>query len=188
MLSLLLRRREGCSTIFTYDQIRDEPDVFTMSFPFYHVLTFHFLKVELRKENWRSFLASSNPVAVALLSKMGYKQSERIQVKKEFLRLLATLELDPAKMELIHGFFESYLKLDRNEEEQLMEHLRDTKDESLEEFVKKLPDSWRDKGLREGLKEGKKEVARKLINKGYNTAEICDITELSENEVEELKA
>lgn len=65
-----------------------------------------------------------------------------------------------------------------------MEHLRDTKDESLEEFVKKLPNSWRDKGLR----EGKKEVARKLINKGYNTAEICDITELSENEVEELKA
>ncbi len=43
-----------------------------------------------------------------------------------------------------------------------MEHLRDTKDESLEEFVKKLPNSWRDKGLREGLKEGKKRSCKKI--------------------------
>lgn len=143
--------------LFTYDKMHNEPDVFEMKFPFHHVLTFQFLKVELKKQNWRAFLTSNNPVAAALLSKMGYKQTERIQVKKEFLRMLARMELNPAKMELIFGFFESYMNLNQTEEEILMGSLRESKDESLEEFVKKLPNSWRDKGLREGREAGIKE-------------------------------
>lgn len=156
--------------LFTYDTIRDEPDIFEIKFPFHHVLTFRFLKVELKKQNWRTFLTSDNPIAAALLSKMGYKQTERIQVKKEFLRMLARMELNPAKMKLVFGFFESYMKLNKMEEETLMESLRESKDESLEEFVEKLPNSWRDKGLREGrevgIKEGRKEGRKEGIKVG----------------------
>lgn len=50
-------------------------------------------------------------MAAALLSKMGFREEEKVLVKLEFLRLLARLKLDPARMELITGFFETYLKL-----------------------------------------------------------------------------
>jgi hypothetical protein len=97
--------------IFSYDENRYERNEYTITFPFFHVLTFQFLMVELRKMNWRQYIHSSNPVSAALLSKMGYSQIERIQVKKEFLRRLAKMEINSAKMELIYGFFETYLSL-----------------------------------------------------------------------------
>ncbi|WP_210238494.1 Rpn family recombination-promoting nuclease/putative transposase [Aquibacillus sediminis] len=103
--------------LFSYDEKRYERDDFEMSFPFFHVLTFHFLIVELRKKNWREYIESDNPVAAALLSKMNYSEKEKVQVKKEFLRMLVRMEINPAKMELINGFFESYLKLDQKEVE-----------------------------------------------------------------------
>ena len=58
-----------------------------------------------------------------LLSEMGYKQEERIEVKKEFLRMITRMELNPARQRLIYGFFESYLKLTEQEEEQLMDEV-----------------------------------------------------------------
>ena len=57
------------------------PDRFTMDFPFMSVLNFHFLTLELKKHNWRSFIRSNNPVAAALLSKMNYQPKEKVQVK-----------------------------------------------------------------------------------------------------------
>lgn len=32
--------------------------------------------LKLRKMNWKDYIRSNNPVAAALLSKMGYKESE----------------------------------------------------------------------------------------------------------------
>lgn len=56
-----------------------------------------FFTVELRKQNWRNYIRIDNPIAAALLSKMGYTESERIELKKQFLRMLVRLELDEAK-------------------------------------------------------------------------------------------
>ncbi|GAA3883942.1 hypothetical protein GCM10022628_01730 [Anoxybacillus suryakundensis] len=68
--------------VFSYDTIRDEPSTFTLQFPFGHVLDFHFFTVELRKQNWRNYIRQDNPIAAALLSKMGYTESERVELKK----------------------------------------------------------------------------------------------------------
>ncbi|HLR52987.1 MAG TPA: hypothetical protein VK072_08965 [Candidatus Avamphibacillus sp.] len=38
---------------------------------------------------------------------MGYDEKERVQMKKEFLRMITRMELDPAKERLIYGFFGS---------------------------------------------------------------------------------
>jgi hypothetical protein len=110
--------------IFSYDQKRSELIQFTVSFPFFHVLTFQFLMLELKKMNWRSFIYTNNPVAAALLSKMEYTENEKVQVKKEFLRMLVKLELNSAKAELINGFFETYLSLNKIEEEELMDEIK----------------------------------------------------------------
>ncbi len=81
--------------VFSYPQKRDEPDYFKLEFPFMPVLDFRFLILELRKHNWRNYIRSNNPAAAALLSKMGYQEKERVQVKLEFLRMLVRMELDP---------------------------------------------------------------------------------------------
>ncbi|HHY22122.1 MAG TPA: hypothetical protein GX525_09680 [Bacilli bacterium] len=86
--------------VFSYDKVKEENNRLLMTLPFFQVLDFRFLKLELASMNWREYIEQPNPVAAALLSKMGYRQDERIQVKKEFLRLLVKLELDPARMNL----------------------------------------------------------------------------------------
>ena len=133
--------------VFSYDEKRNEKNQFTISFPFLQVLTFDFLMLELRKMNWRSYIHTSNPVAAALLSKMGYSEKEKVQVKKEFLRMLVKMELNPAKAELINGFFETYLLLNEEEEEELMEEINQL-DQHEAEQIFELPNSWRDKGER----------------------------------------
>jgi hypothetical protein len=51
--------------VFSYDENRYENNEFTITFPFFHVLTFQFLMLELRKMNWRHYIHSNNPVAAA---------------------------------------------------------------------------------------------------------------------------
>ncbi|MUV37707.1 hypothetical protein JNUCC1_01513 [Lentibacillus sp. JNUCC-1] len=79
--------------VFSYDHKREEPTEFHMTFPFFHVLTFNFLALPLKQTNWRDFIKSNNPAAAALLSKMGYTEKERTQVKFEFLRMMSKAEV-----------------------------------------------------------------------------------------------
>ncbi len=79
--------------------------------------------IQLNGLNGRDFLQRSNPVASALMSKMSILPEERAQVKLECLRLLATLHLDPARMQLLSGFIDTYLRLDIQEQEQFTEEL-----------------------------------------------------------------
>ncbi|MBM4763113.1 Rpn family recombination-promoting nuclease/putative transposase [Bacillus sp. B15-48] len=172
--------------IFAYNQKRSEPSEFAITFPFFHVLTLRFLKLELKNLNWRNYIHSNNPVAAALLSKMGYSEKEKVQVKKEFLRMLVRLELNPAKAQLINGFFESYLSLNKSEEEKLMKEIKQLGDQESEQIFK-LPNSWREKGLIEGRKEAKKEDAIEMLKEGLSIDLIIKITKLSRDEIEKLK-
>lgn len=196
--------------LFTYDTKRDEADTFSVQFPFLHVLQFQFFKVELRKCSWKDYINQPNPVAAALLSKMGYNKEERVQVKLEFLRMLTRLELDPAKMKLITGFFETYLPLRQEEEEELKRHI--TQLEPQEEAkIMELMTSWEKKGLEKGIQqglkegyekgksegilegllqgklEGKKEVAKRLLEMGMAMEDIVKATGLAEEEIRKLK-
>jgi len=167
--------------VFSYDENSKEADEFTISFPFFHVLTFNFLILELRKKrNWRDYIKSDNPVAAALLSKMGYTEKEKVEVKKEFLKMLVRMELDPAKTKFLSDFFETYLKLNEEEEEELMKEMKhsDYADDILE-----LTNSWEERGM----KKGKEEVALELLKEGSSVAFVAKVTRLDAVEVKELK-
>src|SRR5690606_23164513 len=110
--------------------------------------------IELHKHNWREYMQSNNPVAAALLSKMGYNKSEKVRVKLEFLRMLVRLQLDPARTELLAVFFDTYLKLNAQEEIVLYNEVQQMPKEA---HVMELMTSWEKKGRKEGLKEGKRE-------------------------------
>ena len=176
--------------IFSYNENRKERNEFTIAIPFFHVLTFQFLMVELRKLNWRSYVKSNNPIAAALLSKMGYTDKEKVEVKKEFLRMLIKMEANPAKMALINGFFEKYLILNKTEEEILMKEINQLRPDETDLIIK-LPNSWRDKGIEEGreagIKEGKKQTAIEMLKEGASVEFIARVTKLTEDEIIDLK-
>lgn len=141
--------------IFSYDEQKDEPNAFEMSLPFFKILQFNYLTIELNKKNWREFIRQDNPVAGALLSKMGYNNEEKVEVKKEFLRMMIRLKLDPARTEMLTSFFETYLMLNDDEERQLQEEIEklDPKEARGMEYIS----SYRRKGREEGKLEGKKD-------------------------------
>jgi len=146
------RRKILPIAVFSYDQVRDEPDTFAQRFSFLDVLRFRFYKLELKKLPWREYVHRDNPVAAALLSKMGFAEEEKVRVKLEFLRMLTRLKLDPARMELIAGFFETYLKLNRREEEQLYQELGRI-DQKGAELIVQITTSWHEKGKIEKAQE-----------------------------------
>jgi hypothetical protein len=100
------RRKILPIALFSYNAKHEEPEHFLVDFSFLQVVDFHYLTVQLKKENWRNYIRQDNPVAAALLCKMGYTKREKIEVKIEFLRMLLRLELDPARLTLLTGFFE----------------------------------------------------------------------------------
>ncbi|WP_368975537.1 Rpn family recombination-promoting nuclease/putative transposase [Caldifermentibacillus hisashii] len=175
--------------VFTYDKNYNEKNEFTMSFPFFHVLSFQFLTLTLRKLRWRDFIHSNNPVAAALLCKMGFTEAERVEVKKEFLRMLVRMQLDPARQRLIYGFFERYLKLTDEEEKVLMQEVNKL-DPELASKIMELPISYEEKGKEIGKEIGrneeKREIAKKMILEGLSPNLIVKVTGLSHEDIKAL--
>ena len=136
--------------LFSHGSTAPEPDNYQVQFPDLEVLRFRFRVIQLSRLNWRDFMRQPNPVASALMARMGMAESERPRVKLECLRLLVTLHLDPARMRLISGFVDSYLRLTAKEE-LLFEKQADTLlGRTEQKKVMELTTSWKEEGRQEG--------------------------------------
>jgi hypothetical protein len=110
--------------MFSYDQPKQAADSkFRIEFPEFSVLEFNYCIIQLNRLNWRDYLGQANPVASALMAKMQIAPIDRPKVKAQCLRLLVTLRLDPARMQLISGFVDTYLDLTELEERLFQEEL-----------------------------------------------------------------
>jgi len=182
-----------------------------MEIPGHEILRFQFLKVELRNQNWRQFIQSDNPVAAALLAKMGYNEIERRQVRIAYMRMLLRLrnKLDDAKIALIMSVADLYYRPEKEEEEAILRELREQYPEEGETIMELMP-AWTkwakeeglqeglQEGLREGMEKGRKEgrregrqeerqaIIRKLLDKGHSPEEIADTLELPVDDVRKL--
>ena len=96
------------------------------------------------------------------MAKMAIAPEDRPKVKAECLRLLVSLKLNPAKMQLISGFVDTYLLLNPEEELQFNQELS-TFIESTKEEVMQLTTSW----MRQGLSQGKRETIERLMLKKF---------------------
>jgi hypothetical protein len=143
--------------LFSYNTPRrSEPNSYQVEFPNKVVLQFNYEVVQLNRLNWRDFVRNPNPVASALMAKMNIAPQERPRVKLECLRLLATLRLDPAKMQLISGFIDTYLPLNTEEEALLRAEI--ARIEPIEqEAVMQIVTSWMREGIEQGLQQGREE-------------------------------
>lgn len=176
--------------VFSYNNDKGVSDTFNIDFPTFSVLQFHYLQLHLIKKNWRSFIHQDNPAAAALLSKMGHTDKERVQVKLEFLRMLSRMELDPAKTALLYGFFETYIKLNEEEERTMREEISNLPEKEASRVLE-LPNSYFEKGLEQGfakgVEKGTERVVYNMIKKGFTNEEIVDITGIRIGKIKEMK-
>ncbi|WP_414549915.1 Rpn family recombination-promoting nuclease/putative transposase [Anabaena sp. CCY 0017] len=133
--------------LLSYDSPKTpETNVHQVAFPHKVILQFNYDVIQLNQLNWRDFLRQKNPVATALMAKMNIAPAERRQVKFECLRLLATLKLDPARMRLISGFIDTYLRLSPQEQELLQDDIATIEPRQQEE-VMEIVTSWMEEGM-----------------------------------------
>ncbi|MEQ9482816.1 MAG: DUF4351 domain-containing protein [Coleofasciculus sp. F4-SAH-05] len=143
--------------IFSYDTPRTpQPNFHRVEFPDKVVLNFNYAVIQLNPLNWRDFLEQQNPVASALMAKMNIAPEDRPRVKSECLRLLATLRLDPARMQLISGFVDTYLRLNPQEQEIFQTEIARFELQERE-VVMQIVTSWMEEGLQQGLQQGRQE-------------------------------
>lgn len=175
--------------LFSYDSPKTpEPNVHQISFPNKVVLQFNYDVIQLNRLNWRDFLRQQNPVATALMAKMNIAPAERRQVKFECLRLLATLRLDPARMRLISGFIDTYLRLSAEEQRLLQADLVNIESRE-QEVVMQIVTSW----MEEGIEQGKQQATTSLVMRqlprrvGTLTPELQErVQQLSLTQLEDL--
>lgn len=171
--------------VFSFDTPRiTQTNFYRVEFPDKTVLTFDYGIVQLNQLNWRNFLQQENPIASALMAKMNIAPEDRPKVKSECLRLLATLRLNPAKMKMISGFVDTYLKLNLAEEEIFKAEI--AKFETVkQEVVMEIVTSWQ----LQGRQEGELKVILRMLNRklGSITPQLEErIRQLSTTQLEDL--
>lgn len=177
--------------IFTADDVRDEPDTLVMAIPEHDIVRFQYLKVELRNNNWRTFIESDNPVAAALLAKMGYNKKEEREVRFAYLRMLLRLrkKLDDARLALIMSVADLYFKPDKEEDETMLRELSEQYPEEGETIMELMP-AWKrwgyEEGIEEGIEKGKEEIIRKLLDKGFSPEKVAETIEIPVDEIRKL--
>lgn len=136
--------------VFSFDQpYREEAHQYIVAFDDLKVVEFNFFPIQLNRLNWRDYLTQRNPIAAALMAKMQIEANDRPRVKAECLRLLATLQLAPARTRLISGFVDTYLRLNQQEIQVFQAEIG--KLEEIErESVMEIVTSWMEQGLQQG--------------------------------------
>ncbi len=175
--------------VFSYDQPKiSAPREFRVDFPDFSVLSFNYRVIQLNQLNWRDFLMTQNPVASALMAKMSIAPADRPKVKAECLRLLVTLKLNPAKMQLISGFIDTYLDLTPEEDAAFTIEIGQADLEAQEEMME-IVTSWMRKGLEQGRQEGELKILLRLLTRTLGTLPTpiqSQIEGLTERQLEQL--
>lgn len=136
--------------LLSYDSPqRPEPDTYEVAFPDKVVLRFGYRVIQLNRLNWRDFIRRPNPVAAALMSKMRIPPEDRPRVKLEFLRMLAPLRLDTARIALLKTFMLSYLKLTPAEESEYNSEYQRL-DPAEKRAIVEVIDPWVQQGMARG--------------------------------------
>ena len=190
-LHQVYRQRIYPIAIFSYDQPQKEAkSSYSVEFPDFKVLDFRFKAIQLNRLDWRNYVDRANPVAAALMSKMSIAPSDRPKVKAECLRLMVTLQLNPAKSRLISKFVDIYLRLNAKEEGEFRVEL-DKLELSEKEAVMQTMTSWEEKGLEQGLEQGLKAatqtIALNMLRKNLALETIAEVTGLTIAEVQALQ-
>jgi predicted transposase YdaD len=109
------------------------------------------------------------------------------RVKLACLRMLAQLQLDPARRALVSGFVDSYLRLTMDQESEFARELSQIASQE-QESVMEIVTSWMEKGLEKGLEKERRLVLRQLRKRlgALDTGAAGRVETLSAEQLEEL--
>ncbi|OCQ89683.1 flagellar assembly protein H [Nostoc sp. MBR 210] len=151
--------------IYSHDTpLTPEPNSYRIDFPNKKVLEFNYDVVQLNQFRWQDFFNQRNPIASALMAKMRMNTQERPIVKLMSLQLLANLELNPAQIQLISGFIDTYLDLNAQEERIFQEQLASIEPQQ-EERVMQIVTSWMRQGIQQGIQQGESTLILRQLNR-----------------------
>ncbi|HEX4947410.1 MAG TPA: DUF4351 domain-containing protein [Blastocatellia bacterium] len=151
--------------LLSYDTPRNqEADSFRVAFPDKTVLEFRFTVIQLNQLKWRDYLRQDNTVAAALMAKMGFASEERVEVKKECLRMIARLKYGPEKMRFLAGFVDTYLRLNAEEHKKLVAALQELPHRERKTAVEFMT-SWEEMGWNRGVQRERDLVLRQFIRR-----------------------
>ncbi|MCC5603812.1 DUF4351 domain-containing protein [Nostoc favosum] len=151
--------------IYSHDSPKTlEPNSYRLELGKKIILEFNYDVIQLNQLHWQDFINQRNPVASALMAKMQMSATERPQVKLTSLQLLTSLGLNPAQVQLISGFIDTYLELNSQEEVVFQEQLA-TIEPKEQEKVMQIVTSWMRKGLEQGEKQGELKLLMRLLNR-----------------------
>jgi Domain of unknown function (DUF4351) len=174
--------------IFSFDKPqREEQDKYRVRLPGLDVLEFNFLKIQLNQLNWRDFLKQKNPVAAALMSKMRIEPQDRAKVKVECLRSIATLKLDPARVSILSGFVDSYLRLNASEAIAFEAEVASIKKENEREKVMQIVTSWMEQGIEQGEQQATLKSVLRVLNRRVGELDGGTIDRLQQLSVSQLE-
>lgn len=161
--------------IYSFDRPRKrQASRYEVGFPGFVVSRFQFRVIQLNRLRWRDYISTPNPAATALLSKMQIAGRDRVRVKLQCLRLIATLRLDPARSQLIAGFVQTYLRMTGLELVQLQKEAGLLPREEQTTMLT-LTNEWIElgkelgkelgivQGIEQGIEQGVIEAERRLI-------------------------
>ena len=153
--------------VFSFDRPKEvQENTYSVNFEDLEVLKFNYRIVQLNQLKWEDFVDIENVVASALMAKMAMKSEERPLVKAQSLRLLASLQLNPAATQLVSGFIDQYLPLDTTEEEIFQQQI-DKIEAEARESVMEIVTSWLTKGREQEIER----VVLRLLQRKIGTLE-----------------
>ncbi|WP_286230010.1 transposase [Neobacillus mesonae] len=99
--------------------------------------------------------------------------------------MVLRMQLDPARLTLLMGFFDTYLQLTKEEEEKVIEEVKAMSAKEGEK-VMEIISSYERRGREEGREEALLLVAKKMKEKGKTAEEIAEFTGFLKEEIEKL--
>lgn len=116
------------------------------------------------------------------MAKMQIDPTDRPKVKAECPRPLVTLKLDPARMQLISGFVDTYLTLNPAEETIFQSTISEFSPPEQEK-VMQLTTSW----MRQGIKQGQKSLLYKQIKHRFGVLDNTILGKIEQLTVPQLE-
>jgi predicted transposase/invertase (TIGR01784 family) len=155
--------------IYSHDSpLTPEPNCYRIDFAKKKILEFNYEVIQLNQLQWQAFVNQRNPLASALMTKMRMDAQERPLVKLMSLQLLASLGLNPAQMQLISGFIDTYLKLNPEEKIRFESELA-TIESTQQEDVMQIVTSWMEEGIERGRKQGELAMLNRQLNRRFGS-------------------
>ncbi len=152
--------------LLSYDTPRDlEASTLSVEFPDKTVLIFRFTVIQLNRLDWRKYLHQDNPAAAALMAKMGVAPEERVEVKKECLRMIARLKYEPERTKFLGQFVDTYLRLNAEEQTKLKAALQKLPRRERE-VTMEITTSWEEEGIVKGIVIGEKRGEKRGLKQG----------------------